>query len=197
MKILLIDKVPYFLTFLFAIVTFQLNQIVSYVINTPVITYQYKILSNRDSANVRIEDLELHLENLNRKTIFKNLVFDLKYNTIFKDEAQKIYNPELIPVAPAALLPDSLVKTWQMKINRYRIPVLNPGGEYYLRLSVEHDNKIDHFPNVYLSTSDAIWLTESNLETYIVKYQLQINLILLGILFAVTSIYILYIAKSQ
>lgn len=197
MKILFTDKVPYLLAALIAVVVYQLNNIVKYVLETPAITYEYKVLETRDSANVSIDNLELRLLNINRKICFKNLVIDLKYSSLLHDEFEKIYDPQLIPIAPAPMIPDTMIESRHYKINRYRIPQLQPGGQYALMLTVRHKKEITDYPKVYLSSSENVWLVGPGIEVTLVKNQLLINGILLVIFAILIILYAIYLFKNQ
>jgi hypothetical protein len=195
-KPLLSDNLPYLLTVLFGLVAYQLNHIVTYVSELPLIAFDYRILNQNDSSNMVTQNLEIEIENINRKKGFDNLVFDVKYSSEFGQDSE-ISSPELIPIAPAAILPDTLVTNRHLRLNHYVIPRLHPGGLYLMRLTVRHPKKIKDFPKLYLRTNQDIWLTETNWEVFVVSHQLGINIMLLILWTVLILFYFYFITKNN
>jgi hypothetical protein len=183
------DKAPFLFTLLIGLATFQLNNMVSYVADTPMVAYRFKSTSKADTGDVTTEQLEMRIENINRKISFNNLIFDLKYRAAIQDTPAQVYDPELIAVAPSKILPDTVVDSRHQLINRYQIANLQPGALYLAKLKVRHNKNINELPKVYLNCSNTVFLTKDNLETWVVRNQFFINFIFLCLWIVLIGIY--------
>jgi hypothetical protein len=180
-KFLVDDKLPYFFTVLIGLFAYQINHLVAYVTEAPTVAYNFEVTNKEDYGNIVIEDVELKIENINRKLSFSNLVLDVKYSSKIADTPKQVYEPQLVAIAPSTALPDSVVSSRHQLINRYEISNLQPGGIYVAKLKIRHNKTIVELPKVYLNSTNTILLTENNLEVKLVKNQFLINSMLLFI----------------
>jgi hypothetical protein len=188
-RVLIADKVPYLFTILIGVTAYQLDHFINSVSETPIIKYEFETLGSKDSAGFHVNNIKLVIKNLNKKIVFKNLEFTVRYSNLKIKNPSEIYNAELIPVHPAPMLPDSDAISWRSKFNQYRIPLLQPGGQYWAMLSIRDKNPINEMPFISLNSTDNIWLTDWNAQTLLIEYQIGISISLIAISFIVLILY--------
>jgi hypothetical protein len=177
-SILFSDKIPYLLTVLIGLAAYQLNNLIQLQADSPILTYNFKVVSQKPAENGIEKQLECELQNLSRKSALRELNFHIAYRTSLPSP-KKVMNPEIVPVAPSAILPDSLARSSFDLINEYRIPVIQPNASYVLKLTVQQNPDIKEHPKLYLESSDNVRLEGPNFEVFLLKNQAVINLILL------------------
>jgi len=197
LRILIDDKLPYLFTILLAIVAYQIDHFINYNLETPIIQYDYSTLSKKDSANLSVEHLQVKITNLNKKISFKNLIFNIKYSSKVNCKPCYVGEADLIPVSPAPILSDSCAYNIESKMVGYKIPQLQPGGTYLATLVVKHNPAVTENPLIYLNSSDSVWLTSSNAETFIINNQVLINIILIMLSFTAIIVYAILVNKYQ
>ena len=196
-RILIADKLPYLFTILIAITAYQLDHIISNVSETPIIEYGFSILNSKDSAGFKVDSIKVTIRNLNKKTAFKNLEFDIKYRSGRRSKPTEVYDADLIPISPAPILPDSDAYSWRSQYNHYKIPQLQPDGEYWAILKIRDKKELNNMPMIYLSSSDNVWLTESNMETFVIRNQIWINIVLIALSFFMMILYANHMNNAQ
>jgi hypothetical protein len=193
--ILLSDKVPYLLTILIGLAAWQLNTIVQLQTSTPTLAYRYTVTNSTVTEKGVEEELECELTNLSNGIAFRNLTIQAAYKTDLPDP-KRVEDPVTVPVAPATILLDSLAKSEYHLMNEYKIPVIQPGMQYILQMSVLRNVNIQEFPKLYLDTPDTVRLTGPSFQVWLAKNQLSIHVALLAawILFIIT--YLMFLSKK-
>jgi len=197
LRILIADKLPYLFTILLAITAYQLDHFLNSILDAPIVVYDFSKIKSTDSANFQIDSLQMEIKNLNKKLSFKNLQIDVKYLSNDQNLQFDVYRPQIIPIAPSPMLPDTMAYPWRQRFNRYEIPKLQPGGMYLATMLVKHPKSFQAFPSVYLNTDDNIMFIHPSIETFVINYQIEINIVLVVILFSGILYYAFLVSKYQ
>lgn len=195
-NILIADKLPYLFTLLIALIAYQSDHFINSLSHTPIIKYDFNVINQKDSAGVKTDSVILLLKNLSSTISFKNLNVDLKYRSENQFKNIKISDPDLIPISPSPILPDSNFYNIRNTINCYKIPQLQPNAAYQASFKIKHNRPLSEMPSIYLNTTDNVWLTQSNFQTWILEYQVPVNIILIIFFIALTIIYANFCSKN-
>jgi len=178
-RILIADKLPYLFTILIGLIAYQVDHFINNLSETPLVNYGFQKIDSKDSAGFKVDSIQVLIANLSKKRCFKNLDFDIKYRYSGTLKTPDVYAAELIAIAPSMILPDSNARNSGYKLNNYKIPQLQPNGQYYAILKLRYKGEFEEMPSVYLNSKDNILLTNANSDTFIIKNQVWINLILI------------------
>ncbi len=196
MNIFLKEKLPYLLTILIGLAAYQINNIISIHTDSPIINYSFKEVSSKLDNGVIHKEWECTLVNYNRKKAVKDLNLQIAYKSDLPNP-KKIDRPNIIPIAPSAILPDTLTSFAYGLINEYKIPIIHPHAKYILTFETKTNPAIKELPKIYLNTNESIRLIENNLEVFLIKNQILLNVILLLFWLFFAIYYLFYLTKSK
>jgi hypothetical protein len=197
-KILALEKIPYILTILITLATFQLNNLISIQLETPTLSYHFKTIKNSEvSSEVVQKELECIVENVSNKKAYRNMTIDISFRFPL-DTPRKVYKPEIISVAPSQTLGDSLWENIEQgERNRYVIPVMQPNTKYILNLTTLQSRNMKETPKLYFSSTDDICLVKYNFWIFLVQNQVMVNLFLMRLWLIGIVIYFRLILKKE
>lgn len=195
-SILFRDKLPYLLTILIGLAAYQINNVIQMYVDAPTLAYHFTTISEKTVETGTEKVLECELFNLSKKDALRDLVINITYKTELPDP-KKVMEPEIIPVAPSTIIPDTMMNSAFGMINEYRIPVIQPNSQYILKLKVLENPAIHEYPKLYLSSSQSVKLTEHNLEVFLITNQVIINILLLALWVFFIIIYFFMLSSSK
>jgi len=197
-SILFRDKLPYLLTILIGLAAYQINNVIQMYVDAPTLAYRFTTVNEQKVEDGMEKVLECKLSNLSKKDALRNLVINIAYKTELPDP-KKVMDPEIIPIAPSTIIPDTMMSSAFGLINEYKIPVIQPNSQYVLKLKVLENPAIDEYPKLYLSSSQSVKLTDHNFEVFLITNQVIINILLLAIwlVFIIIYFFMLSSAKPQ
>lgn len=196
MNLFLRKDLPYFLTILIGLAAYQINNVIALYTDTPVLAYEFETISSSTTKEGVTSELECRLVNYNRKEAIRDINITMSYKSSLPSP-KKVEQPDIIPVAPSAILPDSARSSAFGLINEYKIPILHPFAEYVLKLETTAHPDIKEHPKLYLKSSESIRLVESNFEIFLVKNQVLLNALLLFIWVSFALVYMLYLSNLK
>lgn len=193
MNIFLKDDLPYLLTVLIGLAAYQINNIISIHTDSPIIAYHFDVVAQRTVDGNIQRELECTLVNYSRKHAIKDIGLSISYKSNLPNP-KKVKNPAIIPVAPSAILPDTMTSSAYGLINEYRIPIIHPYAKYILTLETTTNPKIEELPKLYLNSQESIRLVPSNAEVFLIRNQIGINVTLLLIWLSFALFYLFYLS---
>jgi hypothetical protein len=197
-KLLDFNEVPYFFSILLGLIAYQLNSITSIQFNAPTISYSFDIEDSKYiSDKFVVETINCSLQNITNDKVIRNLNISIAYGTDL-DSSNRVYNPEIISIAPSQILPDSLFENIANgELNNYTLPEIQPNSEYILKFTAKHNKTVNEFPKLYFCSSDSVRLKEFGWELFLVKHQIAINIILLLLWTILFLCYLSYLIKKK
>lgn len=194
MSLLNREKLPYLLTILIGLFTYQVNNIIALQNDAALLSYYFEEISRVEQGEIVTRELECHLVNYSRKKSIRDINLEL----IFKSdlpEPKKVSNPRIIAVAPASLTIDSMSNEYEL-MNYYYLPVIHPSSEYVLQLTTTTNETIHEYPKLYFSAQGDVRLVAYNIEAFIASNQVCLQIIALLVTFALLLIYTLKVNKN-
>jgi hypothetical protein len=195
-SILFKDKLPYLLTILIGLAAYQINNVIQLYTDAPTLAYKFETISEQVSDTVTEKMLECTLTNFGKQEALRDITIHISYKTDLPDP-KNVMEPIIFSVAPATIIPDTMVSAAYGYINEYKIPVIHPNTSYVLGLKSVTNSEIMEFPKLYFSSSQSIKLTEHNLEIFLINNQVMINIILLGIWIVFIIIYFFMLSSKK
>ena len=197
MNILFRVELPFFFTILISLVAYQANNIATILTDSPILAYSYKVISEQNKNGYILRELECNLVNLNRNEAYRSLELLISYKSSLPDP-KEVSNPKIIPIAPSSMLiPHKETHSVDNLTNVYHLPVIQPRGEYILFLSTITHSSIKEFPKIYLESNESIRLIHNNLEVFLVKNQILINIWLLIFWVFVIILYLIILQRHK
>lgn len=201
-KLLLNDKIPYFLAIFIALASYQVNKVITIQESSPTLVYKFRTLTEEDYGESSVKkELECELKNISYNKVFRNLQFYITYRSERNKtlpEPYHVFDPKVVSVSPAMIWPDTLTENVDSLLNAYIIPAFQPSTHLYLKLVVIENKKIDEYPKIYLNTPiDAVRLLDENIYTLLVENEAFANVFLLLIWLGFITWYIVYIIKHK
>ncbi|WP_259016604.1 hypothetical protein [Emticicia fluvialis] len=188
-KFLLDDNVPYLFTILIGLAAYQLNNVVTIQIESPILAFSFKTIEeNKVNSTIVERAIECEIENINYKKAFRSLEIVIAFRTILQ-EPHKVYNPTIVPISPSMIISGTNSINIDEDRNKYIIPVLQPNAKYILKLTTKQNISIKEYPKLYINSSDDVRLIETDLLVVLIKNQILINIILFVIWFILIIIY--------
>ena len=188
-------KLPYLLTILIGLAAYQINNVIQLYVNAPTLAYEFEVISENNTEEGVEKVLECNLTNLGKQEALRDITIDISYRSGLPNP-KKVMEPEIIPIAPATIIPDTMVSS-AFGLNEYLIPVIHPGTSYILKMRVLENDSIDEFPKIYLKSSQSIKLTTRNFEVFLITNQVLINIILLTVWIAFIVIYFFMLSSKK
>lgn len=198
--LLLSDKLPYFFLTLIAIVSYQISTVINMETHSPILAFDYHTIEQKTIGDTVVKKLACEIKNLNRDKAFKNITLQIRFrrdgyfNTL---NPAQVRDPEIIAVAPSAIVPDTLVNCIDNNINEYSIPIIHPNSKYILNLTTIQNKEINEYPKIYIEATTDVNLVEAGLTTFLIEYQLPINLYILLVLMISIGLYLFFILKNK
>lgn len=184
---------PYLLTIIIAIIGFQINYLIKITIETPIVAYELKEISEKTVKGETIKNYECELKNITNNSSFKNIAL----NFLFKQDIDaEILNPDFEAIPPSALL-NVDPKSLNNLIVQYKIDHLQPGFKYVFTFTTKMKEGESFSPNLYLQSDDTIAIKKKSFSTWLVENQSLANLIILSTLLALLFIYLVIISKNK
>ena len=117
---------PYLLTIIIAIIGFQINYLIKITIETPIVEYELKQISEKNKSGEKIKYYECEFTNITHNYSFKNIALNFLFK---KDSNAEIFDPDFKIIPPSALL--NVEKTsLNNLIIQYKIDHMQPGFKY-------------------------------------------------------------------
>lgn len=197
-KILLDDKTPFLLTVLISLAAYQMNNLIQIYTDAPILLYKFVNKSNRYKKDEnQIIDCILH--NISRRKAIKEVKIYVSYaSKDFKGRKITFKNPKIIAVTPSAPIPDDNIELdIGLKNIYFEIPVIQPNTRYRLSFMADKLDKRNHFPNLYMYSTESIRLEQLSFETFLLKNQVIVNTGLFLIWIVVIIIYLFIMAQTK
>ena len=179
------EKFPYVFIALVGIFTWSLNNIIENTKQSPII--EYSIRSQGDSNYM------LCLINLSSSDRLSNLGFKVCTNK--KSKVDNFKNPSIEAVAPAFINNSNIAES---KISgqcfEFKIDDFQPDNEF--RINYSSLNNTGGFVRLVDSGDQAVRIMESNWLSFSVKYQMVLNLIIIGVSLILIILYIYYLKNK-
>lgn len=185
-------ELPYLLTVLIGLAVFQVNYLVSALNDksgSATVAFYFETVESSNTNSVKSEKLECHFVNLSRTKALKDLVIHIRFRNDLPDP-KKVHSPNIIPIAPSPIIPDSLFRNAFGLLNEYNIPILHPSSKYVFVLKTEVNSLIQENPKLYVKSSDGFRLIEYGVEAFLVQYQIIVNMAILLIWLCFIIIYV-------
>lgn len=184
-------EVPYFATILFALLSYQLNNIVIRITESPTIEYKFEI-ENQQCKNDSVKrEIKCIFNNVSKDNSFRNLTFIFLYDLHVTTE---IFNPKTIVISPSSM--DGVkVDCAQNRVASLTIKHIQPGQQYEFLFTTIGKKGATKFPKIFLDTDNTIRLLEHSLNTIIAKNYLGFNIALSLLWLILISIYFHYSSK--
>lgn len=172
-KILTNKEFPYLLTILFVLVGWSFTHVVNRLLQSP--TLEYKIRESREKAN----SLSYEIENITRDKLFKDLTFLLLFDGPAKE---KLIKADLVVLPPARISGEvKLPPVVEAEYAKFFVPEFHPNWRMALKVELKVGLSEKEYPRLRFSTGDdkPIRLVPASFETFLVKHEFSIILILL------------------
>jgi len=192
-------EVPYLLTLLVALLVYFLNDIVGSYKKSPALIYNIKTVESKTVDGQTEEHLECTLRNAGCCEMLKEVYINMQYPTDLQVQKDGIFaylhDPEIIPVAPASNLQDSTGNNFGWA-NVYFLKTIQPNSEYILKARSVHHATITQKPKLYITSPEPIRLIGGH-EAWLVNNAMNIQWILVGVLFIILLIYLSHISTQK
>ena len=193
-------EAPFLLALLFGTVAWGVTHIVNRSLATPILEISSARQSNVEATLVecvdkKVKKLEVaelvtySFRNISRTQLFKDVKFLVRRPG---DSGAKILGARLKPVAPA--LPGREAETCDTSHVVVKCPEFHPGWE--MTLSVGVDAKTELAAHIS-STAGPVLLKEKGLETWLVRNETRIVVILVVLCAMLVALYLVALAKRS
>ena len=205
------DKMPVLFTIIIGLIAFQINKIYDTLLLSPILEYNFRITEDHSNNIEKSYKIKGEIFNITRNHVFRDLSFDIRYvntDTSMQNIDFNIEHPDIIPVAPTYLniLADSVtfsdgsryekINLWRNTSIRLNISELQPHMRFFLEFDVSYNSaKKRLLPVIYFDgkiREDIILLKERSIETFIVKNQIFINVILIFIWITIMPLFFVF-----
>lgn len=181
------DKVPYFLTLLFAILALQFNYTLDSMSKIPVLEYDFQ------EGEKIIEDTLMQklliIKNISNDKTIENLHLQLKY----KNNTKSIIAwPDIDAIPPASVIQKDPEYT-QNKLVYFPIKIIQPGLSYRLKYFTNDEL----LPIVHFQCDKPIKFLEKSFYTFLLRNQFTLNFISMLFFLIISILYIIKISKNK
>ena len=122
------------------------------------------------------KNYECIITNISNDASFKNITIDFQ---ISKKDSLKIFEPNIIPIEPASIYTNKKDSVDQ-RLLEFKISVIQPGDKYKLTFKgIAKSNAGNLNPHLYLTSDSSVRTIKKSLKTFMIKYYIAINTILL------------------
>ena len=192
-NILKIDKLPYLLTVLFVLIGWGLTHTVDRLLKSPIIEYKIIYKDSQDKSQLLVYEIA----NISRDKVFRNLQFELLLTDTRKGKFKGDECTLLIcPPMNITKEPETGDDTF-----RFFLEEFHPNWKIGVSLKLSGDNN----PTLHFSTiaddgkyrNQPVMLLQSSFETFLVKHEFGIIVILLIAWCFLILIYFYALSKSD
>lgn len=191
-RLLQLDSLPFLLTFLVSMATYQINQIIENTIEKPIVEYEYSMEAKATNDTLVERVITCSFRNVSQKYSFKNIGIAFMYDMHIKT---KIQNARIITINPSSLKSVSS-ETPQKLMGYFEIEQFHPGFEYTFIFDTKGSVNAPIYPKLFIQSEDTIFVKEASALTFIAKNQILINFIVFVLLLIVIVIYLFEIKKT-
>jgi hypothetical protein len=184
-----LDKIPYLLTILIALSGWTLNHLVDRLLLSPIIEYS-------EHTDTCPKQVSYTFRNLSRDKVFSDLT--LHFLIREKREGEFVTDQCKVLNIPPSYRRDEPVKTKDSF--SIGLPEFHPGWLIIIQLTLSENVK----PTLHFSTVkdgnqeiEPVLLMEAGLETFLVKNEFQIMILLLGLWIILIIIYFIYLHRAK
>ena len=195
-QLLLSKEIPFFLTVLIGLMTYQMNGLVRLYTDSPILSHSFKTTHSKKKGTKLVRTIECELTNHDRKKTLKNVELVMMYESAVKG-SKIVKSPDIVATAPSRILDNTYRSNFGEAINEYLIPRIHPDASYTLKAKVITDAGVTTCPKIYLQSGDDIRLLGPSFEVFIIRNQVAINVTFLITWFLFGCIYILIINKNR
>ena len=188
LRILKLDKFPYFLSALFGIVVLQFNYTLDSIFKIPILEYKFE--NGEKTLEDTLTQKILVIKNISNDKIVKEFHIQLKFNNF---SSSVITCPDIDAIPPATIIQGDPRYT-QNKLVYYHIPIIQPGLSYRLKYFTNED-KIH--PILKFECNDPIKIIEKSFYSFFLRNQFKINIYLMFFFILLSIIYILQIKNDE
>lgn len=189
MNLIKLEKAPFLLSIIFAIIAIQFNYIIDNIFETPIIEYEF-VESNEVNESGLIRK-SLRIKNISTNHQIQNLNLELR---AIKNSKQILSEPSISPIPPAFHeYSDNYPTSIKNRILTYFISGIQPGHSYELIFFTDVTND----PIIHIENSQALTIYESSLYTFILRNKIGINLVLLVTFLSLSIVYLLKLNRSE
>ena len=186
-NILNIEKLPYFLTVLLAIIALQFNYTVDSIFKIPILEYNFQStdIKNKEGLSQKI----LTVKNISSDKAIENFHLQLRYKST---SSVVLKYPEIDPVPPATIIQKDPQYT-QDKLLYYPIQIIQPDMSYELRYFTDDNHS---HPYLFFECNQPIKLKEKSFFTWFLKNHILINICFMFLFITLSIFYLLKLPKS-
>ncbi len=167
---------PFFLTLLFGLLGYQISEISKNILESPSMEYSFEVTNKTIKNDTIFKNYECIITNISSETSFKNITIDFQIN---KKDSLKIFEPNIIPIEPASIYTNKKDSVDQ-RLLEFKISVIQPGDRYKLTFKgIAKSNGGNLNPHLYLTSDSTVRTIKKSLKTFMIKYYIAINTILL------------------
>jgi|GEM_PF-3796460 len=182
------DKIPYFLTLLFAIIAIQYNYLFDSISKIPTLEYEFTTASDFYKKDTFYRKI-LTITNISRDKSIMD--FHLQLNYVFKSRSKIIY-PDIDAVPPAAIIKED-PKYSDDKLVYYPIKLIQPNCSYNL---IYLTNTPETIPIISFACDQPINLTKKSTMTFFLKNQILVNFSIMLFFILLSIIYVIKLNKQ-
>lgn len=170
-----IKEVPFSITILLAVIGFLINTLFQTISDTNYLYYSFEGTEHLENDSIH-QNVTCILENLSQKSSYHNLSVDIG----FKQSDDNIYfnrvlEPEIEEISPSKILDNNAVSNTGNFTNHYKIPVMNSGNKYLLKMEVIKNKMLkNEYPKIYLESNDNVQLIDGSYFSWLIRYKIEI-----------------------